>query len=822
MRALSVCLWTLLLLFSETFPQTSPENFMRGIHIGGNWGENRLRGITEQPPDYYDWLETLSPNWVAIIVELYLDSYTDDSVELDYNEHLTVPSLKDDAFRTFIRGFKKRNINVLVSMSLNAGSPGITPNAANRWQLGDPYAYQTDQNINRQNWPWDPANVAYTNYVNNFWSSYTNCISHVAALCEEEGVDIFSIGIETDRLFRTRSGPGFPNHFKNEIQNVIAEARKHYSGIITYQMHWSALNSTELEPGSGHLWEDLDLDIIGLSAYFKLTESSPSRVLGVQELEAAWNNVFTNILIPLKNRNQQRKIIFIEYGYVDVLGSPFFADADSFINKVFTDSNGNGKDDGEEQQYNIYSSFFNVNDNNGRLVEGAFMFSHEIASNFNWANGPGKLRNHSIRNKLSETLIKSKYVSYTPAPTIPLLSAPPGGSNFKNTDTIQFTWAQAKGEWNRYNLQIGPDTSFSSITDSVMNLQGFSFRRAAVFNPGTYYWRVQSENAKGSSQWPSPFSFCILLPLPGRPKLISPGNGEKNVSLSARFIWEKPVAAESYEIEISGNSNLSDPFFLKSGITDTTCIPENLQNGKTYYWHVCAKNSTGDSEWSETFSFTTIAGIPQTPACIYPPDGAINLSTEIHFRWNKSLHAENYHFQLSERSDFAAPEFNFENLADSSKTITGLKNSTAYFWHVRSGNSAGQSSWSPVYSLTTETAVGIEDDEDTPKEFRLYQNYPNPFLTGCNSLVRETTIEFTISMPEETSFRKTGEPATSLFTKLIIYDVLGREIAILVNENKFPGTYSVKFDGGNLPCGIYFYVLTAHKYRTSKKMIIIR
>ena len=65
------------------------------------------------------------------------------------------------------------------------------------------------------------------------------------------------------------------------------------------------------------------------------------------------------MLVPLKNRNPLLKIIFVEFGYVDVLGSPFYADSDSFIDRVFTDNDGNGLDDGQEQQHNIYNAFFN-------------------------------------------------------------------------------------------------------------------------------------------------------------------------------------------------------------------------------------------------------------------------------------------------------------------------------------------------------------------------------------------------------------------------------------------------------------------------------
>lgn len=808
MRTLSACLLMLLFSYIPNIAQTSPENFMRGIHIGGNWGENRLRGIAEQPQDYYDWLETLSPNWVAIIVEMHLDNYTDDSVELDYSEQLYVPSFRDDAFRDIVRGFKKRNLNVLVSMSLDAGSPGVTPKAANRWQLGDPYAYQSDTNISQQDWPWDPANPAYTGYVQNFWNSYAACISHIAELCEEEDVNIFSIGIETERLFRTRPGPAFPNEFKDEILNVISEAKKYYSGKITYQMHWSALTSPELEPGSGHLWEDLNFDIIGLSAYFKLTESSPTRVLSVQELEAAWNNVFSNQIIPLKNKNPLRKILFIEFGYVDVLGSPYFADADSFINKIFTDNDGNGKDDGEEQQSNIITSFYNINDNNNRLVEGVFMFSHEIASNFIWSTGHGKLRSHSIRDNIAESFLRSKYILYTPLPSIPEIVTPAEGTVFNMNDSIQFSWSIETGEWNRFNLMVSNDATFDVPTDSVSGIGGNNITRTASYGAGKFWWKLQSKNQKGLSAWSNSKSFDILLAVPDMPKLVSPLNGEVDVPVPAGIKWKKSLRASFYEINIARDSQFSDIVFSQPNTADTSLYASELENSNVYYWRVRGGNQSGYSSWSGTFSFTTIPDIPETPHCIYPPNGSVNIPTEIHIRWSGSSMASNYHLQLSESNDFTNPGFNFENLTDSSKTIPGLKNSLTYYWRVRCGNRAGQSSWSPTYSFSTELAVGIEEDTETITEFRLFQNYPNPFNP-------ETTIKF--SIPAVVTLG-----ATSQQTRLILYDLLGREITVLINETKSPGNYELKFDAGNLTGGIYFYVLTAGTYRSAKKMVILK
>jgi photosystem II stability/assembly factor-like uncharacterized protein len=97
-----------------------------------------------------------------------------------------------------------------------------------------------------------------------------------------------------------------------------------------------------------------------------------------------------------------------------------------------------------------------------------------------------------------------------------------------------------------------------------------------------------------------------------------------------------------------------------------------------------------------------------------------------------------------------------------------------------------------------------------PESYYLYQNYPNPFNPN-------TKIKFDIP---ETVKPKGGRK--TLNVKLIILDIIGREISTLVNETLKPGSYEVTFDGSNLPSGIYFYKLTAGSFTETKKMLMIK
>ena len=107
--------------------------------------------------------------------------------------------------------------------------------------------------------------------------------------------------------------------------------------------------------------------------------------------------------------------------------------------------------------------------------------------------------------------------------------------------------------------------------------------------------------------------------------------------------------------------------------------------------------------------------------------------------------------------------------------------------------------------MATNNGGGIasvfSENEEIPEDFILNQNYPNPFNPS-------TTIRW-------------QQPETG-FVTLIIYDVLGREVAKLVSEELTPGKHETVFDASRFSSGIYFYQLKAGNFFETKKMILIK
>jgi len=116
-------------------------------------------------------------------------------------------------------------------------------------------------------------------------------------------------------------------------------------------------------------------------------------------------------------------------------------------------------------------------------------------------------------------------------------------------------------------------------------------------------------------------------------------------------------------------------------------------------------------------------------------------------------------------------------------------------------------SFGTILKTTTGGVTFVQPiSNEIPNAMSLYQNYPNPFNPSSK-------IKFQIA--------KTSD------AKLTIFDLLGREVAVLVNEHLNPGTYEVEWDGSNSASGVYYYQLTVSSeqltvYKEAKKMILIK
>jgi len=156
-------------------------------------------------------------------------------------------------------------------------------------------------------------------------------------------------------------------------------------------------------------------------------------------------------------------------------------------------------------------------------------------------------------------------------------------------------------------------------------------------------------------------------------------------------------------------------------------------------------------------------------------------------------------FQVTQDSGICFPHtsMDIELLFDATELDTGDYYASVI---VKSNDPFTPSVVIPIHMIVS-TSVDVGNDLNTPLVFNLEQNYPNPFNPT-------TTINYSI-------------PKTSN-VKLILFNLLGEEVATLINEEKSAGSYEVELNAESLPSGVYFYQLKAGDYVNTKKMILLK
>lgn len=293
---------------------------------------------------------------------------------------------------------------------------------------------------------------------------------------------------------------------------------------------------------------------------------------------------------------------------------------------------------------------------------------------------------------------------------------------------------------------------------------------------------------------------------PTAPSLSSPGNNSTCVSLTPNLTWGSIFPPSCYyRVQIATNSNFNTTVLDSSGTVYTNLnVPANkLSYGTQYYWRVVATNQVGTGPWSGSRSFTTTYPTPQAPALVTPVNNSTGISLTPLLNWDSVTSASSFRIRLSADSTFTT------NLIDTVLTLTQyqvyagkLLNNTKYFWRVNASNSCATGSWSQTWNFRTMLVSGlVGNTNEIPMEYKLYNNYPNPF----NPI---TTIKFGI--PENVK------------VKLNVYDVTGKEISVLVDDELKAGLYEYQWSASNFASGIYFYRIQAGDFVYVKKMMLIK
>ena len=289
------------------------------------------------------------------------------------------------------------------------------------------------------------------------------------------------------------------------------------------------------------------------------------------------------------------------------------------------------------------------------------------------------------------------------APAAPTLVSPANGAA-NETLSPTLSWGVVTNAAS-YGVQVSTVTTFASMISNQSGLAAASAAVSGLSNGITYYWRANATNAGGTSVWSSLWSFTTIVATPEVPTLTSPANGATSQATSLALSWGAVTGAASYGMQVSTVTTFASMVSNQSGLAAASAAVSGLSNSVTYYWRANATNAGGTSAWSGAWSFTTVIAAPSAPVPVSPASGAANQATALTLTWGTVANAASYDVQASTVATFASMVSNQSGLVAASAAMSGLSNSTTYYWRVNATNAGGTSAWSSAWSFTTIVAV---------------------------------------------------------------------------------------------------------------------
>lgn len=330
-------------------------------------------------------------------------------------------------------------------------------------------------------------------------------------------------------------------------------------------------------------------------------------------------------------------------------------------------------------------------------------------------------------------------------------------------------------------------TRWTVYNSSNSGLPYNSITRVAIDALGSKWIGTESGGLAVFNDGGLPF-VCI----PSRPQLLLPVNGTDEQSKNIMLKWKDVKNAKKYFVNFSSDPMFNNKLRSDSTVLDTTRIYSNLREGEKYYWKICVKNAMGISPWSDAWNFITKI---TSPTNLTLERTALK---EVTLRWNDNSNNEKGY--VIERKQSSQSNYSF---LDSLKTtVTAYKDKNVeqgqnYYYRIKAYTERAQSSYSNEINMNL---VGI-DKNNIPAEYSLSQNYPNPFNPA-------TKIKF--SLPEKS------------ITNLIIYDVLGREVKVLIDCELNAGYHEIQFNASQLSSGVYLYRIVTPKFTSTRKLVLLK
>ncbi len=396
---------------------------------------------------------------------------------------------------------------------------------------------------------------------------------------------------------------------------------------------------------------------------------------------------------------------------------------------------------------------------------------------------------------------------------------PKGSVVYTTTPTLSWYREGSDIGWTKYMIKWKKSTSapsdwetVSNFTTTNINTTIYTFSTALDYG-ATYYWAValydgttppvHSSYSQGSfTVYGGASSVSVVQS--------SPADEAFNVSLTPTVYWYVLGTSPnitSFNVEYT-------PYLNHTNTTSTSSTTGNyiqltgLSSGTTYSWRVEAILGSGGPVYSGWRTFTTVATLsPVQPLAGSPMNNVQISDITPELTWYLPVQPQGsqyYDIEVANNPDFNNAK-NITNVNTNSVQLQSLNNGE-YYWRVKGMNTYGESYYSNNGHFRVGSVTDVSDENIIPTKFEVEQNYPNPFNPS-------TTIKFSLPQTE--------------YVTIKVYNILGKEIAVLANGQFNAGAHSIIWNGKdsngiNAATGIYLYRVVAGNNIITKKMLLLK
>ncbi len=378
---------------------------------------------------------------------------------------------------------------------------------------------------------------------------------------------------------------------------------------------------------------------------------------------------------------------------------------------------------------------------------------------------------------------------------------------------------------------------------------------------------AQRVNASGAAQWtPDGVAICTATDVQYYPTLVSDGSGgaiitwwdyrsgssynvyAQRVNSDSTVAWAANGVAICTETGDHSSPNASTLAIASDGSSGAIITWQDYRNGSDYDIYAQLANASGAVQYPDSgVAISTATGDQTVPTLVSDGSGgaiitwqdarsssgyyaiyaqhlgsdgalpiqlasmtATTLTTGLQLQWTTVSETNSLGFYVERKAQSSGAYATVSNLIPGAGTSlqqhhyqwtdTKVTNGN-YNYRLRLVDLNGATAYSNAIAVTVSGVLGVGATKPLPTEFALHQNYPNPFNPS-------TVINY--DLPK------------AVYVRLVVYDMLGREVATLVNGTQEAGYKSVQLDASNMPSGLYIYRLNAGTYASVRKMLMLK